>query len=421
MLSWKSINQQIRTNLPSMNIKDVKIRNLNPNFEQTTDLVSFYESYYPETEMDIMAAQMQKEQLELANKYQTKTQDVKPNKVKEPEQENNENSEPKTRAKLEFIPNQIMVLPSQLTNILPESDILYIYGVPRANSFLMAITLIVDKNFLFYDNKKKKDDHIRDQKIQLAMCLKDYFKEKNYRLLMVKRGDMENELMHENDLSDFNRWYIADYYKINIIVLNLIGKTYQLMSSWNSEYPVVIMIHENDVYLPILNNKGENIFKDEILKTIMMNFEEQQNPLVVMYDKKMNIKQKKQKQENDKFQDLSNYVEKKETIQESESESNSETESEPEIESEESDIEINVSYNVDDDEEPKEEKVKSKSKKASKKTSDKKSYTKSTVSKMKLNELKDIAKELNINLSKDSKQKKKQELLDEIIDNLDDK
>ena len=70
MISWKDIEQQIKKNLPQMNIKNVEIRNINPNFEQTTDLKTFFEDYYPEMEMDIMRAQIQKEQIELSEKFE---------------------------------------------------------------------------------------------------------------------------------------------------------------------------------------------------------------------------------------------------------------------------------------------------------------------------------------------------------------
>lgn len=404
MISWKFVEQQINKNLSNMNIKNVEIRNLNPNFEQTTDLKTFFEGYYPEMEMDVMTAQIQKEQIELAQK-----------KTSEPVVK----SEPKQ--KLDFTPHQIMELPSQLNNILPYSDKLCVYGVPRTDSFLMATMSIVKKDFIFYDNKKQKDDYIKDRKLQLAMCLKDYFKENNYRLLGTKKGDMENELINESELENANRWYIANYYKVNIIVLNLVNKTFQYVSSRNDEYPVVFMLQENDIYLPVLNTQGENIFPIDIIATIMKHFEEHKNPLVESYDKKMKNKEKKKEKENQKFKDLSKIVDgNDEDVGDNEESSDEETESEPEIIEEESDIEIKVNYNVkaessdeeesDSDDEEVIKKVKKVSPKKSKPT-----YEKEEINKMTLAELKTVAKKLNISLSKDSKSKKKAELLSEIL------
>jgi hypothetical protein len=412
MISWKDIEQQIKKNLPQMNIKNVEIRNINPNFEQTTDLKTFFEDYYPEMEMDIMRAQIQKEQIELSQK---------------PEQEvvirRTEN-----KPKLDFTPHQIMELPSQLVNILPNSDKLCIYGVPRADSFLMATMSIVKKDFIFYDNKKQKDDYIKDRKMQLAMCLKDYFKENNYRLLGSRKADMENELINEHELSDFNRWYIADYYKVNILVLNLVNKTFQYTSSWNVDHPVVLMLQENDIYLPVLNTQGENIFPLDIIKVITKYYEEEKNPLVVSYDKKMKQKAKKEIQKSEKFKDLSKLVDgvAVESESESDKESDNDTESEPEISDTESDIELKVNYNVDEDEDnddadddaDDDEEIKANGKILHKKPM-KGVYTKLQVNKMTLTELKSVAKNMNISLSKDSKSKKKADLLAEIVEKLD--
>lgn len=404
MISWKFVEQQINKNLSNMNIKNVEIRNLNPNFEQTTDLKTFFEGYYPEMEMDVMTAQIQKEQIELAQK--------KTEKTSEPTVKN------ESKQKLEFTPHQIMELPSQLNNILPYSDKLCVYGVPRANSFLMATMSIVKKDFIFYDNKKHKDDYIKDRKLQLAMCLKDYFKENNYRLLGSRKGDMENELINENELGNANRWYIANYYKVNIIVLNLVNKTFQYVSSRNDEYPVVFMLHENDIYLPILNTQGENIFPIDIISNIIKHFEKHKNPLVESYDKKMKNKEKKQTKENQKFKDLSKIIDKDKDNEESDNEESSDedTESEPEI-LEDSDVELKVNYNVkkesDDEESDEEEVVMQKG--VSKKSKEKQKHSKSQINKMTLTELKTVAKEMNINLSKDSKSKKKGELLAEIL------
>lgn len=406
MFNWKNIEQQIKKNLSAMNITDVKIRNLNTNFEQTTDLKLFFENYYPEMDMDIMVAQIQKEQNELSQRTSTPQITNNNDIVKEVKGDKDI-----IKSKLEFMPNQIMELPSQLYNILPESDVLYIYGVPRTDSFLMSIALIVNKNFLFFDNKKKKDDYIRDMKTQLTMYLKDYFHEKNYRLLGIKRSDMEAELFNDNELSDFNRLYVADHYKINIVIINLINKTYQLASVWNDKYPVVIMICENDVYLPVLNNKGENVFTCDVLKSVKMSFVESVNPLVELYNKKIINKQKKE--DGKKFHDISKFTNITKEESESESDNNdNDTESEPE-----SDIEINVKYELGNDDNDDNDESNSDDEPESIKPSVK-TYNKSSISKMTLVELKDIAKEMNICLSKGTKKKRKGELVEDILNNI---
>ena len=218
-------------------------------------------------------------------------------------------------------------------------------------------------------------------------------------------------------------------------MLNLISNTFQMASSWNDMYPVVIMIIENDVYLPILNNQGENIFLANVLKKIREQYMEQPNPLITQFNKKMTIKQKKQNKKNEKFQDLSKKIHKDHNSESDEYESqiDSETESEPDIETEfepdienelktnkdeESDIELTVTYPEYSDTDSDEKNVVIKKKVSLKKSliNKENNYTKSQLQKMNLTDLKSIAKENNISLTKDSKAKKKADLLEEVLD-----
>jgi hypothetical protein len=428
MISWKAVQQQIERNLPNMKIYPAKIRNLDSNYEQTTDLKSYFENYYPEMDMNILTKQIAKEQTELATKKKPveKSESIMSEFLHE--------TSPKI-SKLDYIPGQLTNLPSQLSLCLPDFDKLYLYGVPRSDSFLMATALIVKKDFLFYDNKKQKDDYVKDKKMELAMCLRDYFNDENYRMLGAKRSDMENELIGGYEVNDVNRWYIANYHKVNIVMLNLISNTFQMASSWNDMYPVVIMIIENDVYLPILNNQGENIFLANVLKKIREQYMEQPNPLITQFNKKMTIKQKKQNKKNEKFQDLSKKIHKDHNSESDEYESqiDSETESEPDIETEfepdienelktnkdeESDIELTVTYPEYSDTDSDEKNVVIKKKVSLKKSliNKENNYTKSQLQKMNLTDLKSIAKENNISLTKDSKAKKKADLLEEVLD-----
>jgi polyhydroxyalkanoate synthesis regulator protein len=182
------------------------------------------------------------------------------------------------------------------------------------------------------------------------------------------------------------------------------------------------MLNENDIYLPILCAQGENIFPIDMLKTIMKHFDEQQNPLVVTYDKKMVNRLKKQEKTKEKFKDLSIITEQKEKA---ETESESDTESEPEIISDDSDIEIKVNYqfsNKEDNEESSDdEKVVKKSSKNAKKSFSPKSRpnkSKSQIRQMSVAELKNVAKDMGIALTHNSKAKKKAELLDDILENM---
>lgn len=407
MISWKSVQQQIEKNMHSMKINPIKIRNLNSQYEQTTDLKSYFETYYPEAELDILNQYIEKEQVELEESKSA----PKESNHNEYDLESNKSS------KIDFAPNQLMTLPSDLEGCLPDFDKLYLYGVPRSDSFLMAITLIAKKDFLFYDNKKQKEDHIKDKKIHLAMCLRDYYKEYNYRMLGEKRSDMENELIESNELGNANRWYIANYYKVNIVLLNLTANTYSLISAWNEEYPVVIMVLESDIYLPILNNQGENIFPNSIIKDIKTKFEEFVNPLITSFDKKLKNKQKKEAKDTKNFKDLSQDLSKNpksdEVVNETESETDSEDEYE-DMEGYDSDIKLEITNEM----ESSDEEVIIKKKVSLKKSPIKLNNTESQLKKMNLSDLKTVAKENNICITKDSKQKKKADLLDEILKTL---
>lgn len=66
MISWQIIQKEINKHLPNIKIPDVKIRNLDTKYEQSTDLKKYFETYYPETEMNILTSQIEKEKAELA-------------------------------------------------------------------------------------------------------------------------------------------------------------------------------------------------------------------------------------------------------------------------------------------------------------------------------------------------------------------
>ncbi len=260
MLNLSVLINNIKHNSDRMQIDDVIVRNVNPIFEQTTNIPKFFEKYYPEVDIKNMH-----------------------NVIYEPIVITQEIEEQPTK-KLNFASGQILELPNKLSKCLPNFNNLCLYGVSRIDSFITSIVLITNKEFMFYSTKQK-DDTIKDKKMEYALNFRNYYRDYKYQIFKDKRMELEDQLINNTEINDITRWFISNYYNVNIVILNLKEETYTLTSVWNSDYPIVIMINEDDIYIPLLNTQSENIFPSKIISDINAEFKEKENPLVSKYIK----------------------------------------------------------------------------------------------------------------------------------------
>lgn len=428
MLNWKTVQTEIKKHLKTTHGRQIRIRNLDPKFEQQTDVARYFQSYYPEIKIDMLKQRIEKEKQELmAHKTVSEPSTSFDSIISDAEVETNGSN-------FEILPNQLMNLPNQLTTCFPDFDKLCLYGLPRKDSFITSIALVTKKDFLFYDNKKQKMNFVKDKKMEYAMCLTDYYSDNSYRLLGVSRSEIQQEIINSDTLSQISQWYIADYYKINIVVISLTNQSYHLVSSWNDEYPIVVMILENNIYMPILNTMGENTFDHEVMKQIKINFKEEDNPLVDAFNKKLANRAKRQSKKKDISNNIIDTLDYNQ-LDDNNPDDNDETTSTDTCKDSENTsdaIEDNMENNVDNKTETTEdvkgttedvkgitEDVKGTKEDVKETTEDVEPVlTKYHVKKSNLPQLKEIAKKLNINLSRDGKSKKKLELMEEILEQL---
>lgn len=261
MLNLSVLINNIKQNSSRMQLDDVVVRNVNPIFEQTTNISKFFESYYPEVDIKNMH-----------------------NVIYEPLAATKEVAEEQKNKKLNFTAGQILELPNKLSKCLPNFNNLCLYGVSRIDSFITSIVLITNKEFMFYSTKQK-DDTIKDKKMEYALNFRNYFRDYKYQIFKDKRLELEDQLINNTEINDVTRWFISNYYNVNIVILNLKDETYTLTSVWNSDYPIAIMINEDDIYIPLLNTQTENIFASKIISDINSEFKENENPLITKYMK----------------------------------------------------------------------------------------------------------------------------------------
>lgn len=274
MLNLSVLVNNIKQNSDRMQLNDVVIRNINTIFEQTTNIPSFFEKYYPEVDIKNMH-----------------------NVIYEPLDVAKETVEEQPTKKLNFVAGQILELPNKLSKCLPNFHNLCLYGVSRIDSFITSIVLITNKEFMFYSTKQK-DDTIKNKKMEYALNFRNYYRDYKYQVFKDKRMELEDQIINETELNDISRWFIANYYNVNIVILNLKEETYTLTCVWNSDYPIAIMINEDDVYIPLLNTQSENIFPSKIISDISAEFREKENPLITKYVKFLMSKK------NDDYEDI---------------------------------------------------------------------------------------------------------------------
>ena len=86
--------------------------------------------------------------------------------------------------------------------------------------------------------------------------------------MKFKRTDMLNGLLNSDYFDKSNITYATDYFKINLIILNLTDRTYLVPRDIKQSYKLLIIINDNDTYLPILNSNGNHLHSNQILSSI---------------------------------------------------------------------------------------------------------------------------------------------------------
>uniref|UniRef100_A0A6C0EY81 Uncharacterized protein n=1 Tax=viral metagenome TaxID=1070528 RepID=A0A6C0EY81_9ZZZZ len=176
----------------------------------------------------------------------------------------------------------------------------YIYGVKNPESFYKSFLLLSKLDFII-KNKTEKKNEVATFKREMAMQYENYYKSLNYRKLRFPHHEMVHNLTGLDNYVEFDvMQFIADYSKVNYIVLDIINEKYIDVKYTNNDLNantnnssntidsindsesinesdpsfVIIIKYAANTYLPLMNSTGNHSFGQDVIDSIISkNFE----------------------------------------------------------------------------------------------------------------------------------------------------
>ena len=206
--------------------------------------------------------------------------------------ENSENSENKTQKTLvsdnviltvpnncliTYIENSIATTPSILIDAFKSchmnNDEWYIYGFKNPESLCKSLLILTTTDFMLKNKNDRRND-VLTIKREMAVNLDIFYKKLGYKSMKFNRTTMMESLMNKDNYITYDFMTLAaDYYKVNIIILDIINGSYMDIICKNHKYSnsnnnlnfnsnnsmvdeyMVIIKYTNNTFLPILSNK----------------------------------------------------------------------------------------------------------------------------------------------------------------------
>ena len=171
--------------------------------------------------------------------------------------------------------DEIINIPAKLNDIFDDllENNYYLYGLSKTNGFLLSLLYIISSDFKF------KSDLERTKFVNLLceeLCknIDSYFSKGKYASLNFTKSQIITNITN-NVFNQAEIYYIADYYNINLIVLNYIQNNYIIGKQYDENKKNVIIVNYNDYHIPLVQIYGETpnnlIFKSIINKLPLNN------------------------------------------------------------------------------------------------------------------------------------------------------
>ena len=257
----------------------IKLEHFNPLFQQSPD---FAKNYLQLVEDKIKENEWVDPNLEPDKFKELKTASkdliTEQEKQKELNKENKElNKEIQNQNQNISIENVLLNYKEHQTNDLPLDFLslidenrrtdLYYYGMKGPDSFLASILLCAEAGYWLQHRKKKKE--YADQ-MQTTFSLQKY--DILRKLPKESIGKDFLDVIYSNDFpervdSDKSKEYqflIAYHYSINVLILDFKELKGYFTTDWIPDKKTMIIINDNQTYLPILSNKISYFTADEI-------------------------------------------------------------------------------------------------------------------------------------------------------------
>jgi hypothetical protein len=259
----------------------IKLEHFNPLFQQSPD---FAKNYLQLVEDKIKENEWVDPNLEPEKFKELKIKNEKSTEL-HLEQEKEKEKEKKLELELELeiqsqnigIENVLLNYKEHQTNDLPLEFLslidenrrveLYYYGMKGPDSFLASILLCAEPGYWLQHRKKKKE---YAEQMQTTFSLQKY--DILRKLPKESIGKDFLDVIYSNDFpervdSDKSKEYqflIAYHYDINVLILDFKELKGYFATDWIHDKKTMIIINDNQTYLPILSNKISYFTSDEI-------------------------------------------------------------------------------------------------------------------------------------------------------------
>jgi len=166
--------------------------------------------------------------------------------------------------------NEVINIPKKLDDLFDNllCDNYYLYGISiNSVSFLNSLLYILLSDFKFKNNAEQ---HKFSQQLKenLINELGNYFKKNKYSKMNFKKNEMESNIEH-NIFQSSELHYLADYYNINLVILDYYKFSYYTGNNYDEKNNNIIIVKYNDIYLPLIHIFGE--FPDNLIYKCIIN------------------------------------------------------------------------------------------------------------------------------------------------------
>ena len=122
-------------------------------------------------------------------------------------------------------------------------------------------------------------------KKEMAIKLDYYYKTLKYKNYKINKTELVQNIMNQDNYTNYDFYlFVADYCKINMVILDIINYKYlyinyhnnNLLPTNNNKNPDknhIIVKYTNNIFLPIMSSNGTHEFNIDLLDVIKSQFE----------------------------------------------------------------------------------------------------------------------------------------------------
>ena len=177
-----------------------------------------------------------------------------------------------------YIENSIATTPTILNDAFKvcnmNADEWFIYGFKNPESLCKSLLILTTTDFMLKNKNDRRND-VLTIKREMAVNLDIFYKKLGYKTMKFNRTTMMESLMNKDNYITYDFMTLAaDYYKVNLLILDIIKGSYVDVSCKNHKYSnnsntsttntisttsnsgyMVIVKYTNNTFLPIMSNK----------------------------------------------------------------------------------------------------------------------------------------------------------------------